>query len=171
MCVDSPLGNSATYLTVDVPNWIRSHLPVAQGSKFWAVGGYSQGGTCAAQFGFGHPDLFKTTLSISGELDPTIGPSTVKDGFGGSQAAYDAAKPSALLTKNEPFTDAYAIFGVGQDDQKYQREIRQMLADAQDAGIETEFIQSPHSAHDWNTVRYVLKQATPSLMAHIGLGR
>ena len=37
MCVDSPLGNSETYLTRDVPTWIRSHLQVSDDPRYWAV--------------------------------------------------------------------------------------------------------------------------------------
>ncbi|MEO8908051.1 MAG: alpha/beta hydrolase-fold protein, partial [Microbacteriaceae bacterium] len=64
MCVDSPLGNSATYLTVDVPHWITSHLNVATAPQQWAVGGYSQGGTCALQFGAAHPNLYRSIIDI-----------------------------------------------------------------------------------------------------------
>lgn len=37
-CVDSHLGNAATYLSVDVPDWIRTHPQVDPDPRAWAVG-------------------------------------------------------------------------------------------------------------------------------------
>lgn len=170
MCVDSPLGNSATYLTVDVPEWIRSHLNVLGDPAHWAVGGYSQGGTCATQFGFGDPQLFGSLIDILGERQPTIGPDTVAKAFGGSTAKYDAQKPLALLAAHKPYTDSYGIFGSGLQDKRYTRYVRTMDRAAKAAGMTTTLILSPHSGHDWNTVRYVLARALPLLADHQGLG-
>lgn len=170
MCVDSPLGNSATYLTVDVPSWIKSHLKVSSNPRYWAVGGFSQGGTCATQFGFGHPDLFGSVIDISGELAPTIGAETVAKGFGGSVAAYDAAKPLTLLARHAPYSDSWAFFGVGALDAKYTRYALALQAGANAAGVTTSLTRSPNTSHDWNTVRYLLKQAIPAVSARLGLG-
>ncbi|MCX7522909.1 alpha/beta hydrolase-fold protein [Microbacterium sp. STN6] len=170
MCVDSPLGKSATYLLVDVPNWIRSHLNVAADPRYWAVGGYSQGGTCSIQFGAGHPDLFRSIIDISGEEAPTIGPSTVREAFGGSAAAYKKITPLALLAAHRPYPDTLAIFGVGANDAKYNRIEHTMVTAAHAAGMTTRFIESPNTAHDWNTVRYVLKRALPQVADSMGLG-
>lgn len=171
MCVDSPLGNSATYLTVDVPDWIRSHLNVLGDPAHWAVGGYSQGGTCATQFGFGDPQLFGSLIDILGEREPTIGPGTVAQAFGGSTAKYDAQKPLSLLAAHKPYTDSYGIFGTGKQDKRYTGYVHTMYTAAKAAGITATFIESPHSGHDWNTVRYVLTRALPLLADHQGLGR
>ena len=48
MCVDSAIGNSATYLTVDVPAWIRANLHVDDGPGGWGIGGFSQGAAAVA---------------------------------------------------------------------------------------------------------------------------
>ena len=40
MCLNSRLGNVQTYLTVDVPNWITSHLQVRSPEQGWAIGGW-----------------------------------------------------------------------------------------------------------------------------------
>lgn len=170
MCVNSTLGNAATYLTVDVPNWIRSHLQVASSPRYWAVGGYSEGGTCAIQFGAGHPELFGSTVDILGELAPTIGADTVSKAFHGSQAAYNVVKPLTLLAKNSPYADSVAIFGDGAKDKKYAAYARQVKTAAAKAGMGTQLIVSPHSGHDWNTVRYVLARALPELCARMRLG-
>jgi S-formylglutathione hydrolase FrmB len=170
MCVDSPLGNSETYLTVDVPKWIKSHLKVSSSARYWAVGGFSQGGTCATQFGFGHPNLFGSVIDISGEIAPTIGAATVAKGFGGSAAAYDAAKPLTLLARHAPYADSWAFFGVGALDAKYTRYALALQNGANAAGVTTTLTRSPNTGHDWNTVRYLLKLAIPAVSTRLGLG-
>jgi enterochelin esterase-like enzyme len=171
MCVDSPYGNAETYVTVDVSNWIRSHLRVSDDPRYWAVGGYSEGGTCSIQFGAGHPELFGSVVDILGELRPTIGPNTVASAFGSSQSAYEAVTPIALLARYAPYADSYAIFGEGARDTKYAGFGRVMQASADRAGMHTRLIVSPGSGHDWNTVRYVLARALPDLSNHLGLSR
>ena len=170
MCVDSPLGNSATYLTVDVPDWIRSHVNAATSPGYWAVAGYSQGGTCAIQFGAGHPELFGNVIDILGEVEPTIGANTVARAFGGSRRAHDAIKPLTLLARNAPYVDSFVFFGEGSTDQKFSAYGHKVEAAAAKAGMGTQFIVSPNSGHDWNTVRYVFARALPALCTRFGLG-
>ncbi|GAB3795433.1 alpha/beta hydrolase-fold protein [Humibacter antri] len=171
MCVDSPLGNAATYLTVDVPTWLRGHLPVADSGRYWAVGGYSEGGTCAIQFGAGHPDLFASVIDVLGEREPTIGPDTVAKAFNGSAAAYDAAKPLTLLAEHTPYPDSVAIFGTGSQDVTFSGYARTLHSAAARAGMKTRLIVSPDSGHDWNTVRYVFARALPEIADRLGLSR
>lgn len=170
MCVDSPLGDVATYITKDVPRWIHAHVRVASSPAHWAVAGFSEGGTCAVQFAAGHPDLFGTFLDISGELEPTMGPRTVALGFHGSQVAYDAAKPLSLLAAHAPFRHTVGIFGIGADDVRYFRQATTVETAAQRAGIVTKLIASPGTAHDWRTVRYVMARALPQVADHLFRG-
>lgn len=170
MCIDSPLGNSETYLTRDVPQWIRSHLRVSDDPRYWAVGGFSQGGTCSIQLGAGHPEIFRSILDVSGEAEPTIGSTTVARAFGGSTAAYDAVKPINVLAARAPYADTVAIFGVGALDAKYQKNQRLVRAAADRSGMVTKLIEAPNSAHDWTTVRYVIAKVLPELGARLGLG-
>ena len=44
MCVDSPFGNSASYLTVDVPRWIRSTFAVDSAPTGWVDRRFLAGG-------------------------------------------------------------------------------------------------------------------------------
>lgn len=167
MCVNSPLGNSATYITVDVVNWIRAHLQVSGTGAGWGVGGFSQGATCAVQFAAGYPKLFSTAIAVSSELKPTIGAQTVAAAFGGSEAAYTAATPLGLFAKNAPFRHSMILFGVGQNDPKYTAFAHILVPAAQAAGIQSTLTTSPGSAHDWNTVHYVLKTDLPAAIAHL----
>ncbi|WP_394769897.1 alpha/beta hydrolase [Lacisediminihabitans sp.] len=171
MCVDSRLGASATYLTVDVPHWIRRHLNVLSARRDWAIGGFSQGGTCAIQLGAGHPELFGSLLDISGEVAPSRGSDadTVESGFGGSVSAYAAATPSAVLSRYAPYPDSVAVFGLGDGDGRFGPGVRMIAARAGAAGMHTHLFVSSGSAHDWRTVDFALENALDVFAAHWGL--
>jgi len=171
MCVDSPLGNSASYLTKDVPDWIRSHFTVAASPGGWAIGGFSQGGTCSIQLGAAHPELYGTVLDISGELAPQSGSvaQTVATGFGGDASAYAAAAPSAVLAAHAPYADLTVIIAVGGDDSRYLPWAQAVYDAAGAAGAHTHLIVSPGTAHDWHTVRYAWEQALPLIAESTGL--
>ena len=171
MCVDSAIGNSATYLTVDVPAWIRSNLDVASTRAGWGIGGFSQGGTCAIQLGAGHPELFGSILDISGELEPKVGSpeATIAAGFDGSAAAYDAAKPLSLIAAHAPYADTVAVFAAGALDTKYTPWVATVAAAAKAAGMSTTVLSSPGTAHDWHTVKYAYVNGLPLLFQRWGL--
>jgi enterochelin esterase-like enzyme len=171
MCLDSPLGNAASYITKDVPTWIDAHLHVLGAPRYWGVGGFSEGGTCSIQFGAGDPLQFGSILDISGQVVPANGTvqQTIDRAFGGSTDAYKAATPKALLKANGPFTLTLGLFGVGEDDAKYAPQVATIFAAAKAAGMDARFIPSPGTAHDWHTVDYVLTAALPIVGAHWGL--
>jgi S-formylglutathione hydrolase FrmB len=171
MCVDSALGNSATYLTVDVPTWVRAHFRVASAPAGWAIAGFSQGGTCAAQLGAGHPELYGTLFDISGELAPKAGTpeQSVQAAFGGSQAVYAAAAPAAILAAHAPYRSLRAILAVGGNDARYLPWTHTLADAATAAGVSTTIIISPGTSHDWPTVRYAWSTAMPLLARALGL--
>jgi enterochelin esterase-like enzyme len=171
MCVDSALGNSATYLTVDVPAWIRARFRVAAAPAGWAIAGFSQGGTCAIQLGAAHPSLYGTVLDISGELVPRAGSpaKTIQTGFAGSATAYAAAAPSAILAAQAPYRSLRILFAVGGDDTRYLAWTNILRAAAVRAGATTDLFVSPGTAHDWHTVIYALTHALPAIAEQTGL--
>lgn len=171
MCVDSPLGNSATYLTADVPAWITAHLHVTPAPGGWALAGFSQGATCTMQLGPAHPQLFGTLFAISSELVPQQGSisNTIAVGFGGSEKAFLAASPSAVIATHAPYTDMKAIFAVGGDDTRYLPWSKTLTADAAAAGMKTELLISPGTAHDWHTVIGAWTTALPQIAVALGL--
>ncbi|PPI45537.1 alpha/beta hydrolase [Rathayibacter iranicus] len=150
MCIDSPLGNSATYLTVDVPNWIRANLPVLSDARHWAIGGLSQGGTCAIQLGAGYPTLFGNIVDASGEIAPSLGSpaATVAGGFGGNEAAYEAAKPLTMMEKHTPYKETFALFGVGANDGTFRPGVKTLYSAALAAGMDATYFEVPNAAHD-----------------------
>jgi len=173
MCLDSPLGNSATYLAVDVPAWIRKNLNVLPDRTSWAIGGFSEGGTCAIQLGSSRPELFGNIVDISGEVAPKRGSvtETIRDAFNGSTSAYEAAKPSSLLAAHAPYPDTLAIFGVGENDARYRPGIEQVATDARAGGMKVVYFNAPATAHDWRTAQYSISRALPELCTRWGLGQ
>ncbi|MFS4506317.1 alpha/beta hydrolase [Clavibacter sp. Sh2141] len=171
MCVDSPRGNSDTYLSVDVPAWIRANLRVLDDRTAWSLLGFSQGGTCAAQLGATHPDVFGAFVDISGEIGPWAGPTTIDVAFGGSHDRYAASIPSALMTSRAPYADSQAVFCVGEQDAGYRPGVEQVEAAAAAAGIDSRLSISPGSAHDWGTVKWCIGDALPTLGQRLGLTR
>lgn len=174
MCVDSrSYGDSATYLLKDVRDWISSHLRVSSDPAAWGVFGYSQGATCAVQFATGHPELFGSALASSSELGPTLGNRTltIDTGFDGSAKAFAAAQPLAMMAAHAPYADSTLVLGVGQNDTKYTAFARTLDAAAQKAGMHTELLISPGTAHDWNTVRHTLELGFPAIATQMGLDR
>ena len=171
MCVDSSLGNSATYLTVDVPRWIRSNLNVMTDRTTWAIGGFSQGGTCAIQLGAGYPQLFGSILDISGELKPGHGnpAQSIRKGFGGSASAYEKSWPANVLSARAPYGDTLAIFAAGANDSRYDSYATTLAADARSAGMSVQLLVSPGTAHDWHTVNYAFVTALPFLGRRMGI--
>lgn len=173
MCVDSPLGNSATYLTVDVPTWIRTHLTVEPQPAAWAIGGFSQGGTCSIQLGGAHPDLFGSIVDVSGQLRPANGDpaQTVARGFGGDEAAYRAAWPLSILAAHAPYPHETGVFASGALDAKYGPQADAVFAAARAAGIRATRVVSPGTAHDWRTVQWALGAPSDPVWRRLGVER
>ena len=168
MCLDSPLGLSATYLTVDVPAWIQSHYNVSPGADGWTIAGFSQGGTCAIQLGAADPARYANIVDISGELVPQRGSvsDTITTAFAGDAHAYAAAAPTAVLAAHAPYTDTTAVFAAGSADARYLPWAKTLTDAAARAGMNTHLVVSPGTAHDWHTVRYAWSQALPLIMMH-----
>ncbi|AYG02238.1 alpha/beta hydrolase [Gryllotalpicola protaetiae] len=168
MCVDSPLGNVASYVKTDVVDWVRAHLNVESSPSGWGLLGFSEGATCANQFLASDPGQFSAELSISSELAPWNGPKTVAEAFDGSTAEYAAASPEALLRRGAPYRHSFAEFAVGADDARYRPNAIALDAAAKAAGMTTTLLLSPGTAHDWNTVRYAFAHDLAPLIEHLG---
>ncbi|WP_432510274.1 alpha/beta hydrolase [Kineococcus sp. SYSU DK001] len=67
-CVDGSAGQPRveTWLSQDVPAWLRSHYPVAAAASSWATVGLSMGGWCANALAMLHPDRFGAAISFGG---------------------------------------------------------------------------------------------------------
>ncbi|MBD8611025.1 esterase [Frigoribacterium sp. CFBP 13729] len=172
MCVDGALGNSATYLTVDVPRWVSSHLHVLPTGAGWAIGGFSQGGTCSVQLAAGHRGTFGSLVDVSGQLGPELDGGvarTIRLGFGGDRRAYDAAQPVAVLAAGAPYPGSAAFFAVGADDTRYGPAMPVVATAARAAGMAVVTERVPASAHDWHTASIGLADGLAWFEARSGL--
>jgi hypothetical protein len=173
MCLNSPLGNVATYVTEDVPNWIRAHLNVDTARDDWAIGGFSEGGTCSIQIGTTDRTQFGGILDISGQVAPLNRSvaHTIRVGFHGSVAAYNADTAPALLAAGAPFATTVGVFAVGANDAKYGPETAIVERAARIAHMDVHPFVSPGTAHDWFTEQYGLRMGVPVLAQGWGLAQ
>lgn len=169
LCVDSHLGNAATYLAVDVPDWVRTHLQVDPDPRAWAVGGLSYGGTCALQLATTRPDVYPTFLDMSGQAEPTLGDrnATIREVFGGDAEAFARNNPADLLIRNR-YPDSAGAFVVGLDDTEYRGALERLTATAQAAGMDAHLTELPgtHSFAVWSAG---LEKELPWLGRRLGL--
>ena len=148
LCIDSARGNVHTYIMTDVLNYVRSNLHVASGRQNWAIGGYSNGGECALSFGAQYPQVFGSILDVSGEIGPSLGSpqDTLRLGFGGDQARFDAEQPLNIMAKTR-YSDMLAIFTSGSSDHYYGPESDRAEAAAKAAGMTTRRFIGPGVGH------------------------
>ncbi|MDO5672335.1 MAG: alpha/beta hydrolase-fold protein [Actinomycetaceae bacterium] len=74
-CVDAKDGHVKidTYVSKDVVNWVKTNLRVVNGPQGWATMGISAGGWCASMFSMKHPDVFGSSINMSGYFKPVFG--------------------------------------------------------------------------------------------------
>jgi enterochelin esterase-like enzyme len=169
LCLDSQLGNSASYLDRDVPAWIRANLHVDPDPARWGVGGYSSGGTCALQAGVRSPQVYPSVLDISGQEGPTLGTAevTARAAFGGDRAALAAVEPITQLNRGARPAMA-ALLVVGDRDGAYrpqQERVAEALRRAQ-VPVELAFL---HGGHSWAVWGGGVDRGLPWLAGRMGL--
>ncbi|WP_298228371.1 hypothetical protein [Gryllotalpicola sp.] len=170
MCLDTAAGgNSATYITVDVRNWVLAHLRVLPQRRDWAVMGFSQGATCTSQFIAGNSNEFGAGLAIVSQLVPSAGHLTIAKYFGGSAARYAAVAPTAVMNRHGRYRDTMAIWVVGRGDQRYGTAGGILQRAAARQGMNTLLFVAP-SGHDMNTVRFAFANALPVVLTRFGFG-
>lgn len=169
LCLDSALGNVDTYLSVDVPAWITSHLQVSTDPAQWAIAGLSYGGTCSLQLAVNHPGVYPTFLDISGQRAPTLGDHarTVAAAFGGNEAKFDAVNPLDVLAR-ERFPRSHGVFVVGAADTEYKPQAEQVFAAARAAGMQVRYREVP-GGHDYQAWRQGLVGNLGWLGTRLGL--
>lgn len=153
MCMDSRIARADTYLSVDVPNWIKSTLAVDTNHRRWAAGGFSFGGTCALQLGTRHPDLFPSVLSFAGEAEPAIAKErqkTIDASFPGDPEAFNRQTPLAIM-KQQRFEGSGLYLTAGQDDPEFIAYLRTVAAAATEAGFTVRAHEVEHTGHSWDT--------------------
>ncbi|WP_236838359.1 alpha/beta hydrolase [Bifidobacterium longum] len=171
LCADTTRGNAETYLTKDVVNWATTTLPAAKSARMWAMGGFSQGGTCTTQLVPRHPDIYGAMLPVDGELEPADGSveTMVRRYFAGDRKAYDGQVPVNAIAATG--TADQALFaGAGKGDRKSVANMRTIAAAARAAGMETTELVVPGADHDWHAVQAVWNPGLDWFGARTGLG-
>ncbi len=169
LCVDSTVGNAFTYLSVDVPAWIKQNLVVDPDPKHWAVAGMSSGGTCALQLAVNAPAVYPTFVDISGQDEPTLGTrsQTVKKIFGGDLTAFHQVNPIDVMARTR-FPDSAGVVAVGADDTVYRPEAQKVAAAATAAGMTINYLEVP-GGHTFDVWAAEFRAAVPWLMPRLGL--
>ncbi|MGW5381007.1 alpha/beta hydrolase [Nocardia sp. NPDC003963] len=169
LCVDSRLGNAATYLSVDVPQWVRTHLQVDPDPRAWAVGGLSAGGTCAVQLATTRPGTYPTFLDMSGQAEPFLGDrdTTIREIFGGDAQAFARNDPTELLARNR-YPDSAGAFVVGLQDTENREAVERLAAAARAAGMDVHLTEVP-GRHNFTVWSVGLEKELPWLGHRLGL--
>jgi enterochelin esterase-like enzyme len=77
-CTDLRGGPRAeTFLTTDVPAYVRAHFRVRTDQAGWGLTGYSAGAFCAINLSLRHPGEYAAAAALSGYAEPGI---TIGDG-------------------------------------------------------------------------------------------
>ena len=123
-CVDSSkYGAVATYINQLVPQWAEQNLNIVKDHKYWIIGGFSNGGSCAAVYGTKYPETWGQLLDVMGNEFPGSEhvDQTVADVYGGDAGAFQANKPSVIMAAAVPGTYAghTAVFTWGSLDTTY----------------------------------------------------
>ena len=172
LCVDSPVyGKAETYLSSDVPAWIRAELPVASQPRQWAIGGFSQGGTCSTQLGARHPKVYGNMLPADGELEPTQGrqEQMIRDYFDGDRKRFLAQVPARAMLERAP-SRQLLFTAAGSNDKESQHNMIVIAKAANRAGMKVRAIITQGSGHDWHTVKTAWKPGLEWVGEAMGLG-
>ena len=172
LCVDSPVyGKAETYLSSDVPAWIRAELPVANQPQQWAIGGFSQGGTCSTQLGARHPKVYGNMLPADGELEPTQGrqEQMIRDYFGGDKRRFLAQVPARAMLERAP-SHQRLFTAAGSNDKESQHNMMVIAKAATQAGMKVQAVVTQGSGHDWHTVKTAWEPGLEWMGEAMGLG-
>lgn len=123
-CVDSAkFGAVATYINQLVPQWAEQNLNIVKDHRYWTIGGFSNGGSCAVMYGAKYPHVWGQMLDVMGNEFPGSEhvDQTVADVYNGDAAAFQANKPSVIMSSAPAGTYAghTAIFTWGSLDTTY----------------------------------------------------
>ncbi len=88
-----------TYTAATVVPWVDAHYRTIADKRARAIIGASTGGYCAAILALHHPDVFGSSLVLSGYFHAAIDGGASNRPFGGNQAALDQASPDVVMSQ------------------------------------------------------------------------
>jgi enterochelin esterase-like enzyme len=154
-CVDSIQGSAETYLTKDVPTYLKQHYQVQNDPSGWAIGGYSAGGTCSPLIALRNPAVYQNFMNISGDAMPSLGTDakTLAILFNGSQQQQLQHTPAYLLKMGNPlYAKLHGWYFYGkQDNLSMVHRMQGQYAQAKQAGLTVEIrgIDGHHGFSVW----------------------
>lgn len=170
-CLDSSQGNAETYLTVDVPSYIKSHYRAATDPVNWGLGGFSEGGMCAAMITLTHQNIFRHFLDMSGYPDPYLDDYAQTKPVLFHNSTKDQTEHSVdWLLKNaklEPQITAQFAIG-GQDSSKLIKEMRVSYRNSLKRNIPTSFNSIANQGHSFSAWSQAYSNAIPRLSFYLG---
>lgn len=172
-CADSTtFGDVSTYVNSAVPAYAKATLNIIDDPAYWAIGGFSNGGSCAITYGAQYPDTWGSILDVSGNEYPGSEhpDQTTADVFGGNAAAFEAAKPAALMAARPGQYDGHlAVFTYGVEDATYGPGQVANAALAQSAGFTVLTDAIAGAGHDGPALDGGLEFAVAAFAAQTGL--
>lgn len=170
LCIDGKLGKVETYITQDVVPWVTKNLHVLQGRDFWTVAGYSSGGGCALYYGAKYPQNFGNIISVSGEeyQGSDVAAANLASMFDGDQAAYDAIKPTTIMS-SQKYPDTCAFFSAGTADPVYLDAMQRNAKATESAGMVTRTFEVQGGDHGVSSLTGGLDQTLRALYPRLGL--
>ncbi|WP_426996229.1 alpha/beta hydrolase [Pseudarthrobacter sp. N5] len=171
LCMDSRIAQADTYLSSDVPRWISETLDVVPDHADWAVGGFSFGATCALQMATRHPDIYRSVIAFSSELEPALAKErqkTIDIAFAGDTAAFDRQTPLNVM-KQGGLAGSVAYFGAGERDPEFRGYMEVLARGARSAGMTVEAKVVENTGHSWDTPATGMESALDFLSGRWGL--
>jgi len=170
-CLNSSHGNAETYLTVDVPNYIKTHYRVSDNPINWGIGGFSEGGMCGAMLTLTHQNIFRHFLDMSGDPDPFLDDysQTLPVLFHNSMKDQEEHNIDWLLENEKLQPDLTAQFAIGgADSKKLIKEMRQSYYHSLKRNIPSSFEIIANDGHSFNTWSLSYSDALPKLSYYLG---
>ncbi len=171
LCLDSRIAQADTFLSVDVPDWIKATLDVDHDPRVWTVGGFSFGATCALQMLTRHPDVYHDAVAVASEKEPALAKErdkTIQASFGGDTAAFERQTPLWLMERRD-YTGHAVYFCAGARDPEFIGNMRTLADAAAGAGFLVRSDVIANSGHSWQTASTGLADALDFLAPRWGI--
>jgi enterochelin esterase-like enzyme len=157
-CTDLRGGPQAeTFLTVDVPAFVRAHYRVRTDQAGWGLAGYSAGAFCAINLLLRHPGQYAAAASLSGYAEPGI------DIGDGSQ---NTTNNPMWRLRNLPQPPVSLWLGWADDDLESARDSRRLAAEVR-APLEVTTAVVARGGHNSTVWRLMEAPAFDWLSAHL----
>lgn len=167
-CVDSRLGDVETYLTKDVPAYLKAHYQVATSPANWAIMGYSEGGTCSTLVAIRNPDIYRSYGNITGDSIPSLNTpeQTLSVLFNGNKDVELAHDPTHLLATNSnpDYKKMHAWYYLANHDSPFiLSRVQTQVRTAKLAGVDVSF-KEVNGHHGFEIWKAGFTEALPWLM-------